>query len=80
MIVASGDEIVLQEGVPYILFLFRPDSEEGKAYWDYGYLVQGNQGVWIVKGDRAVREFGFDSETDLPLTRFSDLGSDLIRP
>ena len=72
--------ISLKEGVPYVLFLFRPDSEEGKAYWDHGYLVHGNQGVWIAKEDRAVREFGLDSETDLPLTRFSDLGGDLVRP
>ena len=79
MIVASGDEIVLEEGVPYILFLFRSPSEEGKAYWDYGYLVHGIQGVWIVKGDRAVRQFGAEY-SDLPLTRIRDLGSDLIRP
>ena len=54
----SEPEIVLKEGVPYVPFLFRPASDEGKAYWDHGYLVQGDQGVWIVKEDRAVREFG----------------------
>ena len=64
--------ISLQEGVSYVLFLFQPDSAEGKAYWNQGYLIQGiQQGVWEVNGDVAVRAVG--SERSLELNQFEDL-------
>ena len=64
--------ISLQEGVSYVLFLFQPDSAEGKAYWNQGYLIQGIQpGVWEVNGDVAVRAVG--SERSLELNQFEDL-------
>lgn len=49
----------IEEGTDYVLFLFRPDSDEGKTYWEHGYLIQGVQGLWTVKGDKAVRDDGF---------------------
>ena len=67
----SGSNSSLQEGTDYVLFLFRSDTDEGKAYWDYGYLIQGSQGLWTVSGDRASRAAG--SLRDVPLTRFSNL-------
>lgn len=67
----SGSNSSLQEGTDYVLFLFRSDTDEGKAYWDHGYLIQGSQGLWTVSGDRASRAAG--SLRDVPLTRFSKL-------
>ena len=67
--------VSIDKGVSYVLYLFRPDSVEGKAYWDQGYLVQGlKQGVWIGNGDTATREVG--DERSVPLSRFSEATSD----
>ena len=71
ILVMLSEESILQEGTDYVLFLFRSDTDEGKAYWDYGYLIQGSQGLWTVSGDRAARSAG--SLRDVPLTRFSNL-------
>ena len=66
-----ADDLALEERVDYVLFLFRPDTAEGRAYWNEGYLVQGlRQGLWTVDGDRAVREVG--DEKSLALTQFTE--------
>lgn len=55
----------IEEGTDYILFLFRPDSDEGKAYWEQGYLIQGVQGLWTVEGDKANRDKGVVRSMDV---------------
>ena len=66
-----ADDITLKEGVDYVLFLFQPDTAEGRAYWNEGYLIQGLlQGLWTVDRDRAVREVG--DEKSLALTQFTE--------
>ena len=55
----------IEEGTDYILFLFRPDSDEGKAYWEQGYLIQGVQGLWTVEGDKADRYGGIVRSMDV---------------
>ena len=70
----GGSAVSLDTETSYVLYLFQPDSEEGKAYWDQGYLVQGlQQGVWVVDGDTATRQVG--EERTVPLSRFSEAES-----
>ena len=68
-----GRQLLLVTETSYVLYLFEPDSDEGKAYWQ-GYLVQGlQQGVWVVDGDTATRQVG--EERTVPLSRFSEAES-----
>ena len=68
----SENAISLEDGESYVLFLFQPDSVEGRSYWDNGYLVQGlGQGVWTVKGNLATR--GDASQESVELARFNTL-------
>ena len=65
-----GKEISLEDGEAYVLFLFQPDTAEGRSYWNQGYLIQGlRQGVWTVEGNSAVRADG--SRETVELARFS---------
>ena len=68
--VMVGSTVNLDVGTSYVLYLFQSDTEEGRAYWDNGYLVQGKQGLWVVDGDNATRQVG-DVRT-APLSRFSE--------
>ena len=69
----GGSAVSLVTETSYVLYLFEPDSDEGKAYWQ-GYLVQGlQQGVWVVDGDTATRQVG--EERTVPLSRFSEAES-----
>ena len=47
----------LNEGISYVLFLFRSNTPEGRAYWNNGCLIQGAQGLWAVDGS-ATRQMG----------------------
>lgn len=68
----SADAIRLEDCASYVLFLFQPDSAEGRSYWDGGYLVQGlGQGVWTVNGNSAVRGDGTGEIVEL--SRFNAL-------
>ena len=69
----GGSAVSLVTETSSVLYLFEPDSDEGKAYWQ-GYLVQGlQQGVWVVDGDTATRQVG--EERTVPLSRFSEAES-----
>ena len=61
----------LDEGTTYVLFLFRSDTAEGRAYWNDGYLIQGPQGLWTVNGETATRQMG--EEKSLTLTQLSHI-------
>ena len=54
----GGAPVSLDVGTTYVLYLFQSDTEEGRAYWDHGYLIQGWQGLWVVDGDNATRQIG----------------------